>query len=61
MGALSITGLPGIKQDFEPLVSGGIRLPNANHGPARRRGPAGRAWAGRKQGVMVNRPASHLV
>ncbi len=30
MGALSITGLPGIKTDFEPLVPGGIKVPNTN-------------------------------
>jgi adenosylmethionine-8-amino-7-oxononanoate aminotransferase len=30
MGALSITGLPGIKSDFEPLVPGGIKVPNTN-------------------------------
>jgi adenosylmethionine-8-amino-7-oxononanoate aminotransferase len=30
MGALSITGLPGIKHPFEPLVPGSIRVPNTN-------------------------------
>ena len=30
MGALSITGLPGIKTDFEPLVPGAIKVPNTN-------------------------------
>ncbi len=30
MGALSITGLPTIKADFEPLVPSGIRVPNTN-------------------------------
>jgi adenosylmethionine-8-amino-7-oxononanoate aminotransferase len=30
MGALSITGLPSIKGDFEPLVPGGIKVPNTN-------------------------------
>jgi adenosylmethionine-8-amino-7-oxononanoate aminotransferase len=30
MGALSITGLPGIKTEFEPLVPGGIKVPNTN-------------------------------
>src|SRR6476619_7274658 len=29
-GALSITGLPGLKQQFEPLVPGGFRAPNTN-------------------------------
>jgi adenosylmethionine-8-amino-7-oxononanoate aminotransferase len=30
MGALSITGLPGIKAPFEPLVPGSIRVANTN-------------------------------
>jgi len=30
-GALSITGLPGIKTPFEPLVPGGVRVQNTNH------------------------------
>jgi adenosylmethionine-8-amino-7-oxononanoate aminotransferase len=30
MGALSITGLPAIKNVFEPLVPGSIRVPNTN-------------------------------
>jgi adenosylmethionine-8-amino-7-oxononanoate aminotransferase len=30
MGALSITGLPAIKTPFEPLVPGGVRVPNTN-------------------------------
>ncbi|MBB5870269.1 adenosylmethionine-8-amino-7-oxononanoate aminotransferase [Allocatelliglobosispora scoriae] len=30
MGALSITGIPPFKVDFEPLVPGGIKVPNAN-------------------------------
>ncbi|GEL23559.1 aspartate aminotransferase family protein [Pseudonocardia sulfidoxydans NBRC 16205] len=29
-GALSITGLPAMKQDFEPLTPGGHRAPNTN-------------------------------
>jgi adenosylmethionine-8-amino-7-oxononanoate aminotransferase len=31
MGALSITGLPAIKQDFEPLVPSTVRVPNTNY------------------------------
>src|SRR5262249_5294787 len=27
MGALAITGLPGIKEPFEPLTPGGVRVP----------------------------------
>jgi len=30
MGALSITGLPGIKEPFEPLVPGALRIPNTD-------------------------------
>lgn len=30
-GALSITGLPGLKQQFEPLVPSTFRVPNTNH------------------------------
>ena len=30
MGALAITGLPGIKEPFEPLPPGGVRIPNTN-------------------------------
>ncbi|MGW5645174.1 aspartate aminotransferase family protein [Saccharopolyspora sp. NPDC003752] len=29
-GALSITGIPGAKQDFEPLVPSAIKVPNTN-------------------------------
>jgi adenosylmethionine-8-amino-7-oxononanoate aminotransferase len=31
MGALSITGLPAVKKDFEPLVPATIRVPNTNY------------------------------
>jgi len=30
MGALSITGIPGARQDFEPLVPGAFKVPNTN-------------------------------
>lgn len=30
-GALSITGLPGIKSPFEPLVPGAVKVANTNH------------------------------
>jgi adenosylmethionine-8-amino-7-oxononanoate aminotransferase len=30
LGALAITGLPGIKEPFEPLPAGGVRVPNTN-------------------------------
>jgi adenosylmethionine-8-amino-7-oxononanoate aminotransferase len=31
MGALSLTGLPLIKQEFEPLVPGAFKVPNTNY------------------------------
>jgi adenosylmethionine-8-amino-7-oxononanoate aminotransferase len=31
MGALSITGIPALKQDFEPLIPSTIRVPNTNY------------------------------
>ena len=31
MGALSITGIPGLKADFEPLVPSTFRVPNTNY------------------------------
>jgi adenosylmethionine-8-amino-7-oxononanoate aminotransferase len=37
MGALSITGIPPLKQDFEPLIPSTIRVPNTNY----YRAPAG--------------------
>jgi len=30
LGALAITGLPAIKEPFEPLPAGGVRVPNTN-------------------------------
>jgi adenosylmethionine-8-amino-7-oxononanoate aminotransferase len=29
-GALSVTGVPGFKKDFEPLLPGSVRVPNTN-------------------------------
>ena len=51
MGALSITGLPGIKTDFEPLVPGGIKVPNTNfyRAPGARRRPGGVRPVGRRR------------
>jgi len=42
-GALSITGLPGLKQQFEPLVPSTFRVPNTNlyRAPAGTAGPDG--------------------
>jgi adenosylmethionine-8-amino-7-oxononanoate aminotransferase len=31
MGALSITGIPALKQEFEPLVPSAIKVPNTNY------------------------------
>jgi adenosylmethionine-8-amino-7-oxononanoate aminotransferase len=31
MGALSITGIPALKEDFEPLVPSTLRVPNTNY------------------------------
>jgi adenosylmethionine-8-amino-7-oxononanoate aminotransferase len=31
MGALSVTGIPALKQDFEPLVPSTLRVPNTNY------------------------------
>jgi adenosylmethionine-8-amino-7-oxononanoate aminotransferase len=31
MGALSITGIPALKQDFEPLIPSTFRVPNTNY------------------------------
>ncbi len=30
LGALAITGVPGLKEPFEPLPAGGVRVPNTN-------------------------------
>ncbi|GAA3867896.1 aspartate aminotransferase family protein [Saccharothrix violaceirubra] len=37
-GALAITGLPAMKQQFEPLTPGGFRVPNTNFYRAREHG-----------------------
>jgi adenosylmethionine-8-amino-7-oxononanoate aminotransferase len=38
LGALQVTGIPALRTDFEPLVPGGIKVPNTNsyHWPADR-------------------------
>ncbi len=38
MGALTVTGLPSIKSPFEPLVPGGVKVPNTNFYRAREHG-----------------------
>jgi adenosylmethionine-8-amino-7-oxononanoate aminotransferase len=49
MGALSITGLPVIKQDFEPLVPSASRVPNTNF----YRAPAGSGATEEEFGVWA--------
>jgi adenosylmethionine-8-amino-7-oxononanoate aminotransferase len=44
MGALAITGLPAIKEPFEPLPPGGVRVPNTNF--YRAPGFVAEDWAG---------------
>jgi adenosylmethionine-8-amino-7-oxononanoate aminotransferase len=44
MGALAITGLPPIKEPFEPLPPGGVRVPNTNF--YRAPGFVAEDWAG---------------
>ena len=48
MGALSITGLPGLKADFEPLVPSTLRVPNTN---LYRAPPGRRDLTARRRGV----------
>src|SRR5688572_31217828 len=57
MGALSITGLPGIKADFEPLVPSGVRVPNTNL----YRAPAGTAGADGTDAVAFGRWAADRI
>src|SRR4051812_45789013 len=49
MGALSITGLPAIKADFEPLVPSTARVPNTNY----YRAPAGSSQSPEEFGVWA--------
>jgi adenosylmethionine-8-amino-7-oxononanoate aminotransferase len=64
MGALSITGLPGIKADFEPLVPGGIKVPNTNFYRAPEHGDSladfGR-WAADEIGRAIEREGPDTV
>ena len=55
-GALSITGLPGLKAPFEPLVPSTIRVPNTNifHAPIHRDDPeAFGRWAADQIAVAI--------
>lgn len=55
-GALSITGLPGLKQQFEPLVPSTFRVPNTNHYRAPVHGDDLEAfgrWAADQVGVAI--------
>jgi len=64
MGALSITGQPGIKKDFEPLVPGGIKVPNTNFYRAPEHGDSltefGR-WAADEIGRAIEREGPDTV
>jgi adenosylmethionine-8-amino-7-oxononanoate aminotransferase len=59
-GALAITGLPGMKSMFEPVVPGGFRVPNTNFYRAGEMGFAGGteeqfgAWAAERIEEMIN-------
>ncbi|HEX5595790.1 MAG TPA: aspartate aminotransferase family protein [Micromonosporaceae bacterium] len=64
MGALSITGLPGIKSDFEPLVPGGIKAPNTNFYRAPEHGDSPEAfgrWAAEEIGRAIEREGPDTV
>ncbi|WP_089156692.1 aspartate aminotransferase family protein [Micromonospora sp. NBS 11-29] len=64
MGALSITGLPGIKSDFEPLVPGGIKVPNTNFYRAPEHGDDAEAfgrWAADEIGRAIEREGPDTV
>ncbi|WBC04003.1 aspartate aminotransferase family protein [Micromonospora sp. WMMA1976] len=64
MGALSITGLPGIKTDFEPLVPGGIKVPNTNFYRAPEHGDDAEAfgrWAAEEIGRAIEREGPETV
>lgn len=59
-GALAITGLPGMKSMFEPVVPGGFRVPNTNYYRAGEMGFAGGTpeefgvWAADRIEEMIN-------
>ncbi|WP_314505557.1 aspartate aminotransferase family protein [uncultured Microbacterium sp.] len=59
-GALAITGLPGMKSMFEPVVPGGFRVPNTNFYRAAEMGFAGGSqeefgvWAADRIEEMIN-------
>ena len=59
-GALAITGLPGMKSMFEPVVPGGFRVPNTNFYRAAEMGFAGGTqeqfglWAADRIEEMIN-------
>lgn len=64
MGALSITGLPGIKSDFEPLVPGAIKVPNTNFYRALEHGDSPEAfgqWAAEEIGRAIEREGPETV
>ena len=54
-GALAITGLPGMKSMFEPVVPGGFRVPNTNF---YRAGEMGFAGSARRRSSACGRPTA---
>ena len=64
MGALSITGVPEIKADFEPLVPGAIKVPNTNFYRAPEHGDSPEAfgrWAADEIGHAIEREGPDTV
>ncbi|MEO3775241.1 aspartate aminotransferase family protein [Micromonospora sp. B11E3] len=64
MGALSITGLPAIKTDFEPLVPGAVKVPNTNFYRAPEHGDSPEAfgrWAADEIGRAIEREGPDTV
>jgi adenosylmethionine-8-amino-7-oxononanoate aminotransferase len=64
MGALSVTGLPAIKADFEPLVPGAVKAPNTNFYRAPEHGDdpvAFGRWAADEIGRAIEREGPETV
>ncbi|MGA8115703.1 MAG: aspartate aminotransferase family protein [Actinocatenispora sp.] len=64
MGALSITGVPAIKSDFEPLVPGAFKAPNTNFYRAPEHGDDIEAfgrWAADEIGRVIEREGPETV
>ncbi|HEX6076767.1 MAG TPA: aspartate aminotransferase family protein [Micromonosporaceae bacterium] len=64
MGALTVTSLPSIRADFEPLVPGGIKVPNTNFYRAPEHGHDAAAfghWAAEEIGRAIEREGPETV